>query len=411
MKILLVDDASQKLGMVKKVLKKSDIDEKDVDWELDLNGARKQLIKNFYDLLILDLNIPQSIGDNVQRNEGMNFVDEIIETDSYKKPANIIALTAYNDLEKEFLSDTKKAGFIVLKYDECCEEWQERLSSFIDYQLLRESQKTFKDNYPECDIAIITAVPVETIAVSNLSNQWKPIHIENDPITYNIGIIEGENKEKFSIVRAQQLEMGMTAASSLTTKLIYNFHPKYLIMTGIAGGTSCKKNSYGDIIIASEVWNYCSGKYIDKENKSGKIINAFEPDPRHICIGDMLLGKITGKDFSSILKKIQSEWIKEKPDCDLNLEIGPIACGAYVLASSQAVKTKVLSRERKTKGLDMESYGLYYAANSIENGKTIFLCIKSISDFANKEKNDDYQPYAAYTSTEFARQIIINHII
>ena len=45
--------------------------------------------------------------------------------------------------------------------------------------------------------------------------------------------------------------MGMCAASTLTMKLIENFHPRYIVMTGIAAGVKDGDNiNLGDILIA-----------------------------------------------------------------------------------------------------------------------------------------------------------------
>ena len=60
-------------------------------------------------------------------------------------------------------------------------------------------------------------------------------------------------KRKVVISAANQ--MGMVAATSLTTKMIANFIPRYVVMTGIAGGTKSDKMDYGDIIVAESACN------------------------------------------------------------------------------------------------------------------------------------------------------------
>jgi nucleoside phosphorylase len=56
-----------------------------------------------------------------------------------------------------------------------------------------------------------------------------------------------------------------------------------------------------------------------------------------------------------------------------------------------------------TVGLDMESYAVVYAANHASAPRPIPIIIKSICDFADSKKADDYQRFAAYTSCEFAK--------
>ena len=54
----------------------------------------------------------------------------------------------------------------------------------------------------------------------------------------------------------------------------------------------------------------------------------------------------------------------------------------------------------------MESYGIFYASAGTTNPAVTALVIKSISDFADSDKGDKAQPYAAYTSASFARYVI-----
>ena len=48
--------------------------------------------------------------------------------------------------------------------------------------------------------------------------------------------------------------------------------------------------------------------------------------------------------------------------------------------------------------VEMEVYGVYYAANWAISPRPQFIAIKSVCDYADAEKNDDFHDYAAYTS-------------
>lgn len=54
----------------------------------------------------------------------------------------------------------------------------------------------------------------------------------------------------------------------------------------------------------------------------------------------------------------------------------------------------------------MESYGVFFAAKNVVEVGTIPICIKSICDFADANKGDSAQKYAAFTSTLFAKKLI-----
>ena len=59
----------------------------------------------------------------------------------------------------------------------------------------------------------------------------------------------------------------------------------------------------------------------------------------------------------------------------------------------------------------MESYGMFYAAyNAIKPLPKIVASIKSVSDFADIKKNDNYQEYASYTSAALLKYILENEL-
>ena len=82
-----------------------------------------------------------------------------------------------------------------------------------------------------------------------------------------------------------------------------------------------------------------------------------------------------------------------------------IASGSYVVAS-KFLMSSIREPNRKLLAIDMEGYGLYLACHFFN--QTNPLVIKSVCDFGDSEKNDDYQDYAAYTSAEFLYSFIFN---
>ena len=61
------------------------------------------------------------------------------------------------------------------------------------------------------------------------------------------------------------------------------------------------------------------------------------------------------------------------------------------------------SQLRRTVALDMESYAVVYAAENAAAPRPIPLIIKSVCDYADAQKSDQYQKFAAFTSCEFAK--------
>jgi hypothetical protein len=54
----------------------------------------------------------------------------------------------------------------------------------------------------------------------------------------------------------------------------------------------------------------------------------------------------------------------------------------------------------------MEAYGLFTAAETAPRPKPLALCIKSVVDYGDSEKSDDFQDYGAFISARFAKTII-----
>jgi len=398
MKILLVDDESYKLRELIKLIKSIDgIGENDIKYVLDLNSARREVQSTLFNILILDLNMPEGLDATPKTIAGAEFLDEIIEVDSYYKPLQIVVLTEYSESEMQFGLLDRLSGFTLLKYDINNTNWSKVVTSKITYALKCEKRD---NNILPVDVAIITAVSVETTAIKNMFANWEKHQFAGDPSYYFICKYQTD-RGLLTILQVQQNEMGMTAAAALSTKVIARYNPKYLVMVGIAAGIS-GQGKLGDIIIPAEIWTYNSGKYIAGDSQNSNL----QPDPKYLALELSIKELITQTNYDFVLTSIRNQYTHKKPDHAISIITNPIACGAAVVADPEIPKSMILAHSRKTAGLDMESYGIFYAAKNYNTERTIPICIKSICDFADDEKDDSYQEYAAYTSSAFAKHII-----
>jgi nucleoside phosphorylase len=62
------------------------------------------------------------------------------------------------------------------------------------------------------------------------------------------------------------------------------------------------------------------------------------------------------------------------------------------------VVDEIKLQHRSLLGIEMEAYGLFAAAASAEFPRPTPIAIKSVCDFADEDKSDEFQAYAAYTS-------------
>lgn len=58
----------------------------------------------------------------------------------------------------------------------------------------------------------------------------------------------------------------------------------------------------------------------------------------------------------------------------------------------------------------MEIYGVYRAAHDTVSPPPLFVAFKSVCDFGDATKADDWQDWAAFTSAMFAIQILTNDV-
>jgi len=254
------------------------------------------------------------------------------------------------------------------------------------------------------DLAIICALEdAEFESIKRLPVNWEKYTVPHDGTHYYTCFFDN-GKKLLKVVAAASPQMGMPAASVLTMKLIQNFCPKYLVMTGIAAGVH-KKTNFGDILVADPSWDYGSGKL---EIIDG--VPAFFRDPQQLRLDTDIRSIL--KEISSdrtLLDEIKNGWQADPPEYSLKLHIGPVASGASVLAHPSAVEA-IKKYNRKLIGIDMETYGVLYAAANCPQPRPIAFSMKSVCDFADSEKNDNYQRYAAYTSSVLLHKLALNYL-
>jgi nucleoside phosphorylase len=76
-----------------------------------------------------------------------------------------------------------------------------------------------------------------------------------------------------------------------------------------------------------------------------------------------------------------------------------LGSGAAVVAARETVEA-TQEHWRKLIGIEMEAYGVHHASQIAVHPAPLFLCMKSISDFAGPDKNDAFQDYAAFIAAQ-----------
>ena len=407
MRILIVDDENKKATEVKKVCKtNSNVKDEDIIIVPGVVEAIARMKEERYQLVITDMCLPESYGSDLIDTGGLELIRILNKDKRVYSPNEIIVLSSYENLVTKYSNEIKKESFDIVYYDDSSIEWREKILDKLKY-LHRCEMSPKEDRTYGYDVALLTAIPVEKNAVKELAEEWNKVKIPGDSTIYYETKWDN-GKREMRVISTSLTQMGMVAASTITSKLIYSFAPRYIIMSGIAAGVKEEYN-VGDIIIPKGVKDYCSGKFTTPKEKSQEAINNpfeyFIPTASSIPTDADIINMVSEsyeKELCSIYNKYKYKAKYSIPQ----IRTGDMATGDSVIQNSKIIEMMIKKFLRQADGIDMEAYGMYYASQQSINPKPIPICMKSISDFANKDKSDEHQEYAAFISAQFAKTFV-----
>ena len=359
-KVLLVEDSVRKLKDLRSII--DSIPEK-VEFEIahDTTTAKRFMAGIKFDLMILDLCLPTRTGDDPSPENGKDLLIEIGKSLRLNKPFHIIGLTEYKEYIEKYSKVFDNFLWALLEYSDSHSDWSDAVKTKIEYLVSSKREILNPSMVPfQFDLAIVTALrDPELTSILRLPANWEKITIPGDPSEYYKGIFQNEDN-KVTVVCSASLQMGMVSSALQTGKMIRNFRPKIIAMTGIAGGVE-KKGNLGDIICTELSFDYGSGKIKTiKETEDSK----FEPDYKPIPLKPDLLELMKNIETSrKYLNDIKSNWPADSPEFELKLRVGPLATGAGVIENKKIIED-ITAHSRKLTGIDMETYGVFYAAEN-----------------------------------------------
>lgn len=393
MNVLIVDD--QYDNKVKSITRKiKSLTETNVKHVLTARDAYDAMTASSFDLLILDLQIPESLGEDVDVDGGINFLEMISSDEEIDIPSIIVGVTSHKESYDNNIQKFTTKGWTLHLFD--------GETDFIE-EIIETTHRRSKPDHIY-DVAFITALRhTEFEALLNNGMKWIELDFNDCNKYYTTTFADKSNIQRTAIATYCQ-GMGMPISAAVSMKIINKFSPKLVIMTGIAAGVEGKVN-LGDVIVPSQIWDWGSGKLTDTEHGTTHLF-----DPESLSVDVNLINEI--KEISSkglYVDEIKRNYQGATPANSLAIHVGPVASGASVLADSKTIEL-IKEQKRSVIGVEMEAYGVLVACRLCGQHPTKALIIKSACDFANAHKNDDWQKYAAYTSTMIAKNIIERHI-
>ena len=394
MKILIVDDTHTKVQRIAEAIEKSQVTPQLIH-ETSVASARIRLREEYVDLLLIDLNLPDAAGFPPTPDGGLKFFNLILSDSKTRLPGEILFVTSEDSLVDEWRRKIQEHGSSLCVISPMNGEWMDVLVGQIKVAERRAARRT-----PRFDVAMITALGTpELDAVLALDYGWTSFRLEGDPTLYHKGsFLSGSDRR--SIVAASALRKGMAASAALATKLVLNFQPKLLAMTGICAGIKGKTN-LGDVIVGDPTWDWGSGKHAESED--GSVVFKLSPRQREL---NVTLANLSDEIDRSLdfKRRVRLNWNKKFPEGEFKCHVGPMASGASVVAHASTAE-EIANQNRDLIGIEMEAFAVMVACEYATTSSLLGIAIKSVCDFADKDKQDGWQPYASYTSAMFADEM------
>lgn len=400
-KILIMDDLQDKIEAILKVLTEGcGINTEAIDVAKSISSGKALLRKNRYDLLILDLVIPNFDDEDPDPNGGLKFAKELDTSAQMKMPSQVIALTIHEDAFKDEKEEFEHLALSLVLMKSGNVEWQTLLSNEVDKAIKRvRAMLSALNEEKTYDIGIICALQDEFLPMLQTfgKEKWENLVLDNTcaPYQFKRLVITTASSSRIKVVAACANCAGVIPTSILATSMYQLFSVDIIFMTGFAAGFSFQKARLGDVVVAQSIMDYSAGKVTEDIEGNIKFLSEIKQIQAPADLTAKFSELVANRDIiSEMNNELSTQNVKVDEHINYMAQIAPTVCGPFVIASG-TVAELVAETDRKLFALDMEGFGLYLTAHNL--GKKA-LWIKGISDFADTDKNDDYHKHCAYAS-------------
>lgn len=394
MKILIVDDDRDKVATIKREFLGLGLQNSDIYEAYHAAEARKLLVKIAFDVMLIDVLLPTRKNAIPTGETSVELLRQIVDDGTSKAPKHIIGVTANLDALQQYKDDFQSLTFQILEVTPFSDEWKGFLRTFVLlFQRIKEAESTY-----DYDVCVLTALRDPELKA--VLNTWNAVLESEELLTRSVLVQRGTltcDEEVMRVAFAHPAQMGLVAAVHATEALLQAFKPRVLIMTGICGGFS-EHVQVGDVVIADKSWDWQAGKWTQE--------GILMPAPDQKDASSELVALAQG--IESKLNDFQSAFQGNTPRERAALVTGPMVSGSSVVASTD-IQEVFRKQHRKMVAVDMECYGMYYAASMTTGPIPKTICIKSVSDLANRTKADDFHKYCSYMSARVALGIMQNY--
>lgn len=394
MRFLVVDDDPQKVVLVRSFLLDRGVSIENVLTAEHAAGARVLLANGAVDVLLIDVLLPARKGAAPQGENSIELLRQIVEDGTSPAPRHILGMTASLEALAVFEHEFRSLVTQVLHVAPGFDDWREALNAFMMFLKRIEDARDTNDY----DICVLNAL--RTPELDAVHATW-PMQLGAERflsrnLLYRSGVVSLNGIDR-RVVCMHLSQMGPIASAHAATALLEEFRPRVLLMTGICGGFA-DQVSIGDVVVAEKSWDWQAGKW----SEEGTLATA--PDQRDGAAE--LVAEARGVE--GMLMDLYESYQGPRPTSPPRLVVGPMVTGSSVVASIDIQKV-FRNQHRKMAAVDMECYGMYYAALNHAGAPVRAVCVKSVSDLADRAKGDDHQRYCSHISALVGLEILRRH--
>lgn len=397
MKILIVDDHPKRYDRLFEALGALGVSREQIDLVGCANAAREKIEQHLYDLLVLDILLPLWPEGKEEIQHSLDLLFEIRERELPNPPRNVLGITADPDVGASAQQRFEEYTWTILRYAADNDEWITRAVNCVGFLLAR---RTDPDGPSESvDLAVVCALAnPEQEEVLKLPWNWSAPRPIDDMVFVRDGRV-GVNNRTLKICLTTAPRMGMVSTALRTAAMVAKLRPRLVAMTGICAGVRGKVK-LGDVLFADPSWDFQSGKRVrDKENTQ------FSMRPHQLTASAQVRSHIEQlREDKTALGAIATDF-PDHPSGVPRIFVGPVASGSAVLADGEVIK-QIRTQHQELIGVEMEIYGLFAAVHSATRPQPQCFALKGVCDFADPDKEDGHQRFAAYASAQVLRLLI-----
>lgn len=372
----------------------------------DYVSGRNALVARTFDLAIIDLTLPHIEGKfDPNYDTAHELIQEIVESSAIYAPGDLVGIS--RDAKAASLLQGDIGSHLMVIIEETPDgQWKEQLEDRINYvRRSRHSRQLSLHAHYDYDACILTALDKEMEPYRDNFEMQEDGYFKG---AYKFLYKDGAGVTRRGIVCSIG-RAGPARAASKTQSLLIWYRPKLLLMSGFCGSIKSDLR-LGDIAIFETVFDWDYGKWESR----GYFRQEFLARPEPISIRELEIHDFARRIVTEGIPEFQelvarAKRLSPKIGNSIAVRLVPAASGSAVVANPRIVR-RIRGLNESIGAVDMESYGVYLAAGMTPGPRPDFLVVKSVADYCDVKKTDDFQAGCSLLSAEVVLHILKKYI-